>query len=85
MKPCWNRCRSSFVKRLESVDRQWRALDGNWHLDNTPPETDASPADQDADEAAGESSSGDARDQLVRDVAARATAITLSPGGVFIE
>ena len=72
-------CRSSFVKRLESVDREWRELDANRRFDNGPPKSDASPADQDSDEAPGESSSGDARDQLVRDVLARATAITFSP------
>ena len=72
-------CRGLFVKRLGSVDREWRELDGDWSFDNTPSEIAASPTEQDSDEATEESSSGDARDQLARDVLARATAITSSP------
>ena len=29
----WERCRDSFVERLESVQSQWRRLAGNWNLD----------------------------------------------------
>ena len=69
------------MERLGAVERKWRELDGDWTLENTPPEVAASRTDQDADQATGASSSGDddARDQLARDVLARAMAITSSP------